>query len=79
MMSPLRFVTLTATISSLKRPAACAASALFWDATANLSCDGTSTRVQAPSATNVASRPTMRVVFYCHEHASETHLLLAAD
>jgi hypothetical protein len=34
---------------------------------------------QAPSATHVPSRPTMREVFYCHRYASATHLLLAAD
>ena len=36
--SPLRPDTVTGAISSLKRPAFWAASALFWEATANLSC-----------------------------------------
>ncbi len=36
--SPLRVCTMKGTISSLKRPAFCAASALFWDASAKLSC-----------------------------------------
>ena len=36
--SPLRVFTVTGTISSLKRPAFCAASALFCEATANSSC-----------------------------------------
>ena len=37
-MSPLRLLIVTGTISSLKRPAFCAASALFCEATANSSC-----------------------------------------
>ena len=35
MISPFRVFTVTGTISSLKRPAFCAASALFCEATAN--------------------------------------------
>ena len=37
-VSPLRPLTVTATISSLNLPAFCAASALFCEATANSSC-----------------------------------------
>ena len=38
MMSPLRDLMVTGTISSLNLPAFCAASALFCEATANSSC-----------------------------------------
>jgi hypothetical protein len=37
-MSPLRVAIVTGVISSLKRPSFWAASALFWEATANVSC-----------------------------------------
>jgi len=36
--SPLRVFTVTGAISSLKRPAFCAALAFCWDARANASC-----------------------------------------